>query len=74
MPTPRRLSAVRCPNCETEIETDADVEFAEIDATTGVIRASKRYYTASCATCNESLGGGVAGAKSNPTAGGAGGH
>lgn len=65
---------MHCPNCETEIETDADVTFTEVNAATGLIRASKRYYTANCATCGESLGSGVAGAKANPTAGGAGVH
>lgn len=63
---------MHCPNCETEIETGADVEFTDVDATTGLIRASKRYYTANCATCGHSLGSGVAGAKANAAAAGGG--
>ncbi|MFB6193480.1 MAG: hypothetical protein ABEI75_00310 [Halobaculum sp.] len=59
---------MHCPNCETEITGDADVTFTDVDATTGVVRASKRYYTVACASCGESLGSGVAGAKANAAA------
>ncbi|AAV47679.1 unknown [Haloarcula marismortui ATCC 43049] len=56
---------VHCPDCETSLETADDIEFVEVDATTGFIKASKRFYTANCAACGVTIGSGVAGAKSN---------
>ncbi|ACV46555.1 MULTISPECIES: hypothetical protein [Halomicrobium] len=56
---------VHCPECQTPLETADDIEFAETDATTGFIKASKRFYTANCAACGLTIGSGVAGAKSN---------
>jgi predicted nucleic-acid-binding Zn-ribbon protein len=60
---------VHCPDCETTLQNADDVEFIETDAETGILAASKRYYTAVCAECGRTLGSGVAGAK----AGGGGG-
>jgi endogenous inhibitor of DNA gyrase (YacG/DUF329 family) len=56
---------VHCPECQTALETIDDIEFVEMDATTGFIRASKRFYTTNCADCGRTIGSGVAGAKSN---------
>jgi predicted nucleic-acid-binding Zn-ribbon protein len=58
-----------CPNCGTTLADADDVEFTEMDATTGFIAASKRFYTTNCAHCGTTIGSGVAGAK----AGGGGG-
>ncbi|WP_254279858.1 hypothetical protein [Haloarcula marina] len=54
---------VHCPECDTGLETADDIEFAEMDATTGFLEASKRFYVANCADCGATLGSGVAGAK-----------
>ncbi|WP_439027961.1 hypothetical protein [Haloarchaeobius sp. DT45] len=54
---------VHCPACETTLADASDVEFIETDAVTGFFKASKRFYVASCASCGETLGSGVAGAK-----------
>lgn len=62
---------VHCPECETTIETADDVEFVEMDARLGFVRASKRFYTANCAACGHTIGNGVAGARANAGAGGA---
>lgn len=59
---------VHCPECEATLADASDVEFVEMDATTGFFKASKRFYVANCAECGATLGSGVAGAK----AGGAG--
>ncbi|GGK60658.1 hypothetical protein GCM10009067_11220 [Haloarcula sebkhae] len=56
---------VHCPDCETSLETADDIDFVEVDAVTGFIKASKRFYTANCAACGVTIGSGVAGAKSN---------
>lgn len=53
---------VHCPDCQTSLETADDIEFVEVDATTGLVRASKRFYTANCAACGVTIGSGVAGA------------
>ncbi|WP_368409355.1 hypothetical protein [Halorussus gelatinilyticus] len=39
-----------------------------MDAETGFVKASKRFYTANCAECGRTIGSGVAGAKSNAEA------
>lgn len=57
-----------CPDCDATLADASDLEFTEMDATTGFLSASKRYYVASCAACGTTIGSGVAGAK----AGGAG--
>lgn len=56
---------VHCPECQTTLSTIDDIEFVEMDATTGFIRASKRFYAANCAECGVTIGNGVAGAKAN---------
>ncbi|SDN22695.1 hypothetical protein SAMN04487949_3692 [Halogranum gelatinilyticum] len=56
---------VHCPECQTSLETIDDIEFVEMDARTGFIRASKRFYTSNCAACGATIGSGVAGAKAN---------
>ncbi|EMA34946.1 hypothetical protein C444_00145 [Haloarcula japonica DSM 6131] len=60
-----RECMVHCPDCQTSLETADDIDFVEVDATTGFIKASKRFYTANCAACGVTIGSGVAGAKSN---------
>ncbi|WP_135536897.1 MULTISPECIES: hypothetical protein [Halostella] len=62
---------VHCPDCGTTLEETADIEFVEMDATTGFLKASKRFYTANCAACGTVLGSGVAGAKAGGGGGGA---
>ncbi|AFK21447.1 hypothetical protein E6P09_16295 (plasmid) [Haloferax mediterranei ATCC 33500] len=56
---------VHCPECKTALETIDDIEFVEMDARTGFIRSSKRFYTTTCAECSATIGSGVAGAKPN---------
>ena len=54
---------VHCPDCETTLSEKSDIEFVEMDSTTGFIAASKRFYVANCAACGATIGSGVAGAK-----------
>lgn len=54
---------VHCPECDAILADESDIEFAEMDATTGFLAASKRFYVADCADCGATLGSGVAGAK-----------
>jgi cytochrome c len=56
---------VHCPECERTLADSEDIEFAEMDSVTGIVRASKRFYAANCAECDRTLGSGVAGAKAN---------
>lgn len=63
---------MHCPNCEATLETIDDVEFVEMDAKVGFIRASKRFYTTECTDCGRTLGSGVAGAQANSGAAGGG--
>ena len=56
---------VRCPGCETSLESADDIEFVENDARVGFVKASKRFYTANCAACGRTIGSGVAGARGN---------
>lgn len=60
-----------CPECGTTLEEGSDLSFAEMDATTGFLKASKRYYVANCANCGATIGSGVAGAKAGGNGGGA---
>ncbi|MDS0475787.1 hypothetical protein [Natrinema sp. 1APR25-10V2] len=60
---------VHCPDCETTLSAESDIDFVEMDSTTGFLAASKRFYVANCAACGATIGSGVAGAK----AGGGGG-
>ena len=53
----------RCPECDAALSSESDVEFVELDATTGFFAASKRFDVAACAPCGATVGGGVAGAK-----------
>ena len=52
-----------CPECDATLEEPSDVEFVEMDATTGFFAASKRFYLTACGHCGAAIGGGVAGAK-----------
>ncbi len=52
-----------CPNCEATVETGEDVAFGEMGAQLGFLKASKRFYVASCVECGHTLGSGVAGAQ-----------
>ena len=54
---------VHCPQCDATLADESDIEFVEMDATTGFLKASKRFYVANCADCGTTLGSGVAGAK-----------
>ncbi|WP_165871999.1 hypothetical protein [Natrarchaeobius halalkaliphilus] len=54
---------VHCPECEATLEEKTDVEFVEMDATTGFFSASKRFYLVACNECGAAIGSGVAGAK-----------
>ena len=54
---------VHCPECEETLSEKTDVEFVEMDATTGFFKASKRFYLVACAHCGAAIGSGVAGAK-----------
>jgi len=53
---------VHCPECETTLEAASDVEFLDMDSTTGFFKASKRFYLVACADCGAAIGSGVAGA------------
>ena len=54
---------VHCPECEATMEQPDDVEFVDMDATTGFFTASKRFYLVACGECGAAIGSGVAGAK-----------
>ncbi|QIB72958.1 hypothetical protein GL213_00080 [Halogeometricum borinquense] len=56
---------VHCPECQSTLSSSEDISFEETEARTGFIRASKRFYTANCASCGMTIGSGVAGAKAN---------
>lgn len=56
---------VHRPECETSLASMEDVEFVDVEARTGFIRASKRFYVVECANCGYSIGSGVAGAGAN---------
>jgi hypothetical protein len=53
---------VHCPECETTLEEQSDVEFLDMDPTTGFFEASKRFYLVACADGGAAIGSGVAGA------------
>lgn len=57
-----------CPDCESTLEDASDLEFVEMDSTTGFLAASKRFYVANCAHCGATIGSGVAGAKAGGNA------
>jgi predicted nucleic-acid-binding Zn-ribbon protein len=52
-----------CPDCDASLSEQDDVEFVEMEARTGFIKASKRFYLVACNDCGAAIGGGVAGAK-----------
>ena len=54
---------VHCPECNATLSEESDIEFVEMDSTTGLLKASKRFYVANCADCGATIGSGVAGAK-----------
>ncbi|WP_018256500.1 hypothetical protein [Halomicrobium katesii] len=51
-----------CPECETTLDQQDDVEFVDMDSTTGFFTASKRFYLVACGECGAAIGSGVAGA------------
>ncbi|MCU4800167.1 hypothetical protein OB920_07270 [Halobacteria archaeon HArc-gm2] len=53
---------VHCPHCESELTEADDVEFLDMDSTTGFFTASKRFYLVGCGDCGAAIGSGVAGA------------
>lgn len=54
---------VHCPECETVLSEQSDVEFVEMDSSFGFLAASKRFYLVACNECGVALGSGVAAAK-----------
>ena len=56
--------APHCPNCGATITEIADVTFTDMGSKVGFVKASKRFYEASCAVCDRTIGAGVAGASS----------
>lgn len=52
-----------CPECDSDLARKEDVEFVEMDSSTGFFAASKRFYLVACGHCGAAIGGGVAGAK-----------
>jgi predicted nucleic-acid-binding Zn-ribbon protein len=53
---------VHCPECETAIAEESDVEFVDMDSKIqGIFRSSKRFYVVACAGCGAAIGSGVAG-------------
>lgn len=57
-----------CPDCQSSIESTADLDFRDVDSSLGFVTAPKRYYVANCANCGATIGSGVAAASSNGTA------
>jgi len=53
----------RCPECDARLAAGEDVEFVEMDAQMGFLKASKRFYLTACGHCGAAIGSGVAGAK-----------
>lgn len=52
---------VHCPECDATLSEHDDVEFVEMDARIGFIKASKRFYVVACGECGVAIGGSVAG-------------
>ena len=53
---------VHCPECESEIASESDVEFVDLDSKmSGIFRSSKRFYVVACNNCGAAIGSGVAG-------------
>ncbi|ELZ98184.1 hypothetical protein C440_03013 [Haloferax mucosum ATCC BAA-1512] len=53
---------VHCPECEKTFEDASDVEFLDMDSTSGFFTAAKRFYLVACGNCGAAIGSGVAGA------------
>ena len=54
---------VHCPHCDTELDEASDVEFLDLDSTSGFFKAAKRFYIVGCGECGAAIGSGVAGAR-----------
>lgn len=54
---------VHCPECETTISKQSDIDFEKMDAKHGLFQASKQFYVAACDHCGAAIGTGVAGEK-----------
>lgn len=52
-----------CPECDGTLESEDDVEFADMGATSGFFKASKRFYLVARGRCGAAIGSGVAGAR-----------
>ena len=52
-----------CPECETTLAEESDVEFVDMGSKSGFFKASKRFYLVACADCGAAIGSGVAGAR-----------
>lgn len=57
------MTMVHCPECETTLEEESDVEFVDMGSKAGFFKASKRFYLVACADCGVAIGSGVAGAR-----------
>jgi len=58
-----RSGVAHCPACNATLSTASDIEFVEMESSMGIFAASKRFYVATCESCGETIGSGVAGAK-----------
>lgn len=54
---------VHCPDCDATLSEQSDVEFVEMGAKTGFIKASKRFYLVACDNCGAAIGSSVAAAQ-----------
>jgi predicted nucleic-acid-binding Zn-ribbon protein len=53
---------VHCPECDTDIAEESDVEFVDMDSEiAGLFRSSKRFYVVACNDCGAAIRSGVAG-------------
>lgn len=52
---------VHCPECDATLSERDDVEFVDMGAQTGFLKASKRFYVVGCGECGAAIGGSVAG-------------
>jgi len=52
-----------CPECDSVLEQEGDVEFANMGPKSGLFKASKRFYLVACGECGAAIGSGVAGAR-----------
>lgn len=50
-----------CPECETELREEIDVDFVDMGSKSGFFKASKRFYLVACTNCGAAIGSGVAG-------------